>query len=88
MAPVASNVVCFRYRSPGLSDEVLNELNSKLPMMLMGMGAAMISDTKLGGKLALRVCVVNHRSKREDFDLLVGKVREAGAMMLQKMVSS
>jgi glutamate/tyrosine decarboxylase-like PLP-dependent enzyme len=88
MAPVASNVVCFRYRSPGLSDEVLNELNSKLPMMLMGMGVAMISDTKLGGKLALRVCVVNHRSKREDFELLVGKVREAGAMMLQKMGSS
>jgi len=28
---------------------------------------------------------VNHRSRREDFDLLVGKVREAGAMMLQKM---
>jgi len=49
--------------------------------MLMGMGVAMISDTKLKEKLSLRVCVVNHRSHREDFDLLVGKVREAGAMM-------
>jgi glutamate/tyrosine decarboxylase-like PLP-dependent enzyme len=85
MAPVASNVVCFRLRVPGLPDEALNELNSKLPMMLMGMGVAMISDTKLNGRTALRVCVVNHRSRREDFDLLVGKVREAGAMMLQKM---
>ncbi len=85
MAPVASNVVCFRFRVAGLSDEVLNELNSKLPMMLMGMGVAVISDTKLKGRVALRVCVVNHRSRREDFDLLVGKMREAGAMMLQKM---
>jgi glutamate/tyrosine decarboxylase-like PLP-dependent enzyme len=85
MAPVASNVVCFRLRVPGLPDEALNELNSKLPMMLMGMGVAMISDTKLGGKTVLRVCIVNHRSRREDFDLLVGKVREAGAMMLQKL---
>jgi len=85
MAPVASNVVCFRLRVPGLPDEALNELNSKLPMMLMGMGVAMISDTKLNGRTVLRVCVVNHRSRREDFDLLVGKMREAGAMMLQKM---
>jgi aromatic-L-amino-acid decarboxylase len=57
-------------------------------MTLMGMGAAMISDTKLRGKTALRVCVVNHRSRREDFDFLVGKVKEAGAMMLQKMGKS
>ncbi len=57
-------------------------------MMKMGMGVAMISDTRLRGRVALRVCVVNHRSRREDFDLLVGKVREAGAMMLQKMGGS
>jgi glutamate/tyrosine decarboxylase-like PLP-dependent enzyme len=85
LAPVASNVVCFRFRVPELSDDNLNELNSKIPMILMGMGAAMISDTKLRGKTALRVCVVNHRSRREDFDLLVGKVIESGTMMLQKM---
>ncbi len=87
LAPVASNVVCFRYRVLGLPDEALNQLNGKLPMMLMGMGVAMISDTKLRGRVALRVCVVNHRSRWEDFDLLVGKVRETGAMMLQKMKS-
>jgi aromatic-L-amino-acid/L-tryptophan decarboxylase len=85
LAPVASNVVCFRFKAPGLPEEALNELNSKLPMMLMGMGVAMISDTKLRGRVALRVCIVNHRSRLEDFDLLVVKVREAGAMMLQKM---
>src|SRR5512136_398752 len=88
LAPVASNVVCFRFHVPNLPDEALNELNSKIPIMLMGMGAAMISDTKLRGLVALRVCIVNHRSRREDFDLLVTKVCEAGAMMLQKMGKS
>ena len=87
LAPVASNVVCFRYKVPGLPDTALNELNSKIPMMLIGMGAAMISDTKLKGKTALRICIVNHRSSREDFDFLVGKVKQAGAMMVQKMSS-
>ncbi len=85
LAPVASNVVCFRYRVPGLPEEALNEFNSKIPMMLMGMGVAMISDTKLKGKVALRVCIVNHRSRREDFDLLLMKLKEIGSMMLQKM---
>ncbi len=84
LAPVAANVVCFRYRFPGLPEEALNELNSKISTMLMGMGVAVISDTKLKGKLALRICVVNHRSRREDFDLLTIKVKEIGAMMLQK----
>lgn len=87
LAPVASNVVCFRFRAPGLPEAALNELNAGLPRMLMGMGVAVISDTKLRGRTALRVCVVNHRSRREDFDLLAGKVREAGAMMLQRMGS-
>jgi glutamate/tyrosine decarboxylase-like PLP-dependent enzyme len=85
LAPVASNVICFRYRVPGLPEAALNEINSKIPMMLMGIGVAMISDTKLKGKVALRVCIVNHRSRREDFDLLHVKLREIGSMMLQKM---
>ncbi len=85
LAPVASNVVCFRFRIPGLPEEALNEFNSKIPMMLMGMGVAMISDTRIKGKLALRVCVVNHRSRREDFDFFVAKLKEAGAMLVQKM---
>jgi hypothetical protein len=40
------------------------------------------SGTILGGRFSLRVAVTNHRSRREDFDLLVQEVlrhgREAG----------
>jgi len=85
MAPVASNTVCFRYRVPGLTDDALNEFNSKLQNIVTGMGVAVISYTKLKGRTALRACIVNHRSRREDFELFVGKVKEAGVMMIQKM---
>jgi len=88
MAPVASNTVCFRYRVPGMPEDALNELNIKLQNMLTGMGVAVISYTKLKGRTALRACIVNHRSRREDFDFFVGKVKEAGAMMIQKMGES
>jgi hypothetical protein len=33
----------------------------------------------LGGRFALRVAITNHRSRREDFDLLVDAVLAAGA---------
>lgn len=85
MAPVSSNVVCFRYRAPGLPDAALDELNSRLPNVLIGMGTAVISTTKLKGKTALRICVVNHRSRRDDFDLLAAKAVEAGTMLVEKM---
>ena len=88
MAPVASNTVCFRYRVPGMPDDALNELNIKLQNILTRMGVAVISYTKLKGRTALRACIVNHRSRREDFDFFVGKVKEAGAMMIQKMGES
>jgi hypothetical protein len=32
----------------------------------------------LGGRFALRVAIVNHRSRREDFDLLVERSVELG----------
>ncbi len=88
LAPVASNVVCFRYKASGLPEAVLNELNAQMVRMLMGMGIAVVSDTKLkGGKVALRVCITNHRTRRQDLDFLAGKMPEAGAMMLQRMGS-
>jgi glutamate/tyrosine decarboxylase-like PLP-dependent enzyme len=85
LAPVASNVVCFRYHPPGIPEAALNEINSKIQMMLMGMGVAVVSDTKLKGKVSLRICIVNHRSRREDFDFLQLKVKEIGSIILQKM---
>jgi glutamate/tyrosine decarboxylase-like PLP-dependent enzyme len=81
LSPVVSNVVCFRYRGVGLDDTALNELNSKLPRLLMANGVAMISDTKLKGRFALRVAVVNHRSRREDFELLVRQIKQLGGSL-------
>jgi hypothetical protein len=47
-----------------------------------------ISDTSIKGRYALRVCNVNHRSRREDFEYLVSEVKRLGEMLLPEVRKS
>lgn len=85
MAPVALNITCLRWRgapgeasAAGLDDAALDRLNEALLVGLQEDGVAMPSSTVLRGRFAIRVCVTNHRSRREDFDLLVREVLARG----------
>lgn len=77
LAPTALNTVCFRYvgQQP---EAALNALNQELLTRLQERGIAAPSYTTIDGKYALRVCNVNHRSLRSDFDLLVTAVDRLG----------
>lgn len=84
MLPVAMNVVCFRFvgaRSLA-SDGALNALNREIVMRVQERGIAVPSTTMLQGRMAIRVAIVNHRSRREDFDLLVESVVDIGREIL------
>jgi len=76
LAPVPLNVVCFRLALPGKSDAELNALNREILLRIQESGIAIPSQTMLNGRFALRVAITNHRSRREDFDLLVRSVVE------------
>ena len=82
MAPVALNIVCFRWMSPGLDEPRLGALDQELLLRLHESGIAVPSNALLGDRYALRVAITNHRSRREDFDLLVREVRRLGAECL------
>jgi len=73
--------VCFRFVVPGASDETLNALNQEVLLRIQESGLAIPSQTMLNGKFALRVAITNHRSRREDFDLLVQAVVETGSAL-------
>jgi aromatic-L-amino-acid/L-tryptophan decarboxylase len=78
LAPVPLNIVCFRYAPSGARD--LDALNEELLLRIQERGIAVPSGTRLrGGKYAMRVAITNHRSRIDDFDLLVDAVREIGA---------
>ena len=76
--PVALNIVCFRYVRPDLSDAALDDLNKRIELELQERGIAVPSVSTIGGRKYLHVAVANHRSRREDFDLLVREVVRLG----------
>jgi aromatic-L-amino-acid decarboxylase len=78
VAPVMLNVVCFRYVRTGLDDAALDEVNKRIVTELQERGIAVPSGTTLNGKYVLHVANTNHRSIREDFDVLIHQVIQIG----------
>jgi aromatic-L-amino-acid decarboxylase len=78
LAPAPLNILCFRYNPGGLDEATLDQLNQELLLRLHESGIAAPSYTRLNGRYTLRVANTNHRSRREDFDLLVETVLRMG----------
>jgi aromatic-L-amino-acid decarboxylase len=77
-APVTLNVVCFRFYRPDLPEARLDGINKEIVIELQESGIAVLSGTTVSGKYVLRVGHTNHRTRREDFDLLVKEVIRVG----------
>ncbi len=87
LAPTALNIVNFRYVAKGLDTQALDELNAEILMTLQERGIAAPSSTVLNGKFSLRVAICNHRSRREDFDILVENVVAIARELTGKVAS-
>jgi hypothetical protein len=69
LVPPALGVVCFRRRFGGVDDEdELARLNAGLVDGLAESGEGLISSTRLRGRYALRMCVLNHTSTARDVE--------------------
>jgi aromatic-L-amino-acid decarboxylase len=73
LAPVPLNIVCFGYRS-----ENADRLNAEIVADLQEAGRVAPSLTTIGGRIAIRAAIVNHRTAAEDVDALVGSVLALG----------
>jgi aromatic-L-amino-acid/L-tryptophan decarboxylase len=71
MAPPSLGVVCFRRRD---LDEAAN---AGLVSALERSGTGLISTTRLHGRFALRMCVLNHQSTPEDVEAVVAFLETA-----------
>ncbi len=83
-APVALNVVPLRFAPPGADPSVLNELNAELLMRIQEQGIAVPSSTYVQGQFTIRVCICNHRSRREDFDLFAREAVRIGEEIVEE----
>ncbi|MGA2133095.1 MAG: pyridoxal-dependent decarboxylase [Bryobacteraceae bacterium] len=82
-APVELNIVCFRYRA-----EETDGVNARIAVELQESGVAAPSTTVIGGRLALRAAIVNHRTREADLDVLVERTvalgrRERADLLMQ-----
>jgi len=77
-APITLNVVCFRFVSPDTDGAALDEVNKRIAIDLQERGVAVLTGTVIGGRYVLRVANTNHRSRLEDFEVLVKEVVRIG----------
>ena len=76
MAPATLNVTCFRYRVPDPAES--ERVNAEIVVLLQERGLAAPSTTRIGGEMAIRVNLTNHRTTTEDMDALVADVIAIG----------
>lgn len=66
LAPVALNIVCFRYRCADA-----DRVNAEIVVAIQESGIAAPSTTTIKGCLAIRAALVNHRTRPSDIDALI-----------------
>ena len=80
------SITTFRYvptdvrsapRTPG-SEDYLQQLNQELLARIERSGEAFLSNAMVGGRFALRACIVNFRTSREDIDALLSLLLRLG----------
>ncbi|MDD5754298.1 MAG: aspartate aminotransferase family protein [Methylococcales bacterium] len=77
LAPVALNIVCFRYRC-----DDTNRVNTEIVIALQESGIAAPSSTTLNGQVAIRAAIVNHRTTENDIDILITATLSCGRKLI------
>jgi glutamate/tyrosine decarboxylase-like PLP-dependent enzyme len=86
LAPVGLSIVCFRYlprdlrargeRTPD-AEERLRSVNERVLVALQRGGGSYLSNATVRGRFALRGCILNYRTTRDDMRALLDDVRRA-----------
>ena len=67
LAPATLGIVCFRRHPPGRDgEEDLDRANATLVAALAESGQGLVSSTRLSGRYAVRLCVLNHGTTTAD----------------------
>ncbi len=88
LSPVVLSICCFRFQHADLTDSQLNDLNKRLVAVLRAEGDLVPSMTVVNGKLAIRPCYINPRSRLRDVQLLARRAEEIGLELLPEFRES
>jgi len=69
LAPVPLNLICFRYKPNGITDEAeLEKINSTILTRINDTGELFLTHTKLNGKYAIRIITGQTNVEQQDVD--------------------
>src|SRR5436309_7780581 len=78
LAPVALSIFCFRHvpvQFRNESPQTIDAFNERLLIALQRDGSSYLSNATLGGRFALRGCVLNYRTTLRDMEILLDDLR-------------
>jgi aromatic-L-amino-acid/L-tryptophan decarboxylase len=78
IAPVELSIFCFRHVPAQLrnqSPKTIDAFNERLLVALQRDGSSYLSNATLGGRFALRGCVLNYRTTLRDMEILLDDLR-------------
>jgi glutamate/tyrosine decarboxylase-like PLP-dependent enzyme len=81
VAPVELSIFCFRHVPAQLRNqpaEAIDAFNERLLVALQRDGSSYLSNATLGGRFALRGCVLNYRTTLRDMEILLDDLRRVG----------
>jgi aromatic-L-amino-acid decarboxylase len=83
-APRELSIVCWRVEPDGIEGDALEELQTAVIAEIERRGIAMISNAKLrDGRIALRACITNFRTRAEDVEAIVQASATIGAELVR-----
>jgi len=74
LAPVELSIFCFRHVPKGFTGD-LDAFNERLLVKLQRAGSTYLSNARIGGKFALRGCVLNYRTTKADMERVLEDIR-------------
>jgi glutamate/tyrosine decarboxylase-like PLP-dependent enzyme len=85
VAPVELSIFCFRHLPMQLRNqapEAIDAFNERLLVALRRDGSSYLSNATLGGRFALRGCVLNYRTTLSDMEILLDDLRRVAKSLL------
>jgi hypothetical protein len=79
MAPATLGIVCFRREWPGCNEAETERRNLALAGALERSGTALVSSTRLAGRPAIRLCILNPTSSADDVRRVIEHFADAPA---------
>jgi aromatic-L-amino-acid/L-tryptophan decarboxylase len=92
MAPAPLGIVAFRYTGKRKSPETeidfqdLDRLNMQMLREIQRGGKVFLSGARLRGNFCLRACMISHRTRLEDLDVILEEIRRVGTRLQEAAV--